>query len=71
MVNDLFSPAIDKEIDKTKPLAERMRPQHLSEVIGQSHLTGPEGVLSRMIASGSMGSMIFWGPPGTDRKSVV
>ena len=71
MVNDLFSPAIDKEIDKTKPLAERMRPQHLSEVIGQSHLTGPEGVLSRMIASGSMGSMIFWGPPGTGKTTVA
>ena len=58
-------------MDKTKPLAERMRPQHLSEVIGQEHLTGPEGVLTRMIKSGSMGSMIFWGPPGTGKTTVA
>ena len=71
MVNDLFSSSSDPELDKTKPLAERMRPQHLSEVIGQEHLTGPEGVLTRMIKSGSMGSMIFWGPPGTGKTTVA
>ena len=71
MVNDLFSSSSDPEMDKTKPLAERMRPQHLSEVIGQEHLTGPEGVLTRMIKSGSMGSMIFWGPPGTGKTTVA
>lgn len=58
-------------MDKTKPLAERMRPQHLSEVIGQEHLTGTEGALTRMIKSGSMGSMIFWGPPGTGKTTVA
>lgn len=71
MANDLFSSATDPEIEKTKPLAERLRPQHLSDVIGQDHLTGKEGVLSRMIASGSMGSMIFWGPPGTGKTTVA
>lgn len=71
MANDLFSPAIDEEIDKTKPLAERMRPHHLSEVIGQGHLTGTEGVLTRMIHSGSIGSMVFWGPPGTGKTTVA
>ncbi|WP_295736343.1 replication-associated recombination protein A [uncultured Bartonella sp.] len=71
MVNDLFSSSSDPKLDKTKPLAERMRPQHLSEVIGQEHLTGPEGVLTRMIKSGSMGSMIFWGPPGTGKTTVA
>lgn len=38
---------------------------------GQEHLTGPEGVLTRMIASGSLGSMIFWGPPGTGKTTVA
>ena len=71
MTNDLFTSSTDSEMDKTRPLAERMRPQHLSEVIGQDHLTGPEGVLTRMIASGSMGSMIFWGPPGTGKTTVA
>ena len=71
MVNDLFSSSSDPELDKTKPLAERMRPQHLSEVIGQEHLTGTEGALTRMIKSGSMGSMIFWGPPGTGKTTVA
>lgn len=71
MGKDLFSLTIDKELDKTRPLAERLRPNRLSEVIGQDHLTGPEGVLSRMIVSGSMGSMIFWGPPGTGKTTVA
>ncbi|AQT45109.1 Recombination protein MgsA [Bartonella apihabitans] len=71
MTNDLFTSSTDSDMDKTRPLAERMRPQHLSEVIGQDHLTGPEGVLTRMIASGSMGSMIFWGPPGTGKTTVA
>jgi putative ATPase len=54
-----------------RPLADRLRPQRLGEVTGQDHLTGPEGVLTRMISSGSMGSMIFWGPPGTGKTTVA
>lgn len=71
MSNDLFEASPDPRADRNRPLAERMRPHHLSEVTGQDHLTGPEGVLSRMIAAGSLGSMIFWGPPGTGKTTVA
>lgn len=54
-----------------RPLADRLRPRTLAEVTGQEHLSGDDGVLSRMIASGSLGSMIFWGPPGTGKTTVA
>lgn len=70
-MSDLFSTAADPNADRNRPLADRLRPRHLAEVTGQEHLTGPEGVLTRMIASGSLGSMIFWGPPGTGKTTVA
>ncbi|MCO6410290.1 replication-associated recombination protein A [Hoeflea alexandrii] len=54
-----------------RPLADRLRPASLAEVTGQPHLTGPDGAITRMIASGSLGSMIFWGPPGTGKTTVA
>jgi len=54
-----------------RPLADRLRPHTLAEVSGQSHLTGQDGALTRMIASGGLGSMIFWGPPGTGKTTVA
>ncbi|WEX07137.1 replication-associated recombination protein A [Chelativorans sp. AA-79] len=54
-----------------KPLADRLRPKRLDEVVGQEHLTGAEGALTRMIRSGSLGSLIFWGPPGTGKTTVA
>src|SRR5271170_7858563 len=53
------------------PLAERLRPTTLPEVSGQEHLTGPEGALTRLIAAPSLGSMIFWGPPGSGKTTVA
>ncbi|WP_457936610.1 replication-associated recombination protein A [Mesorhizobium sp. 10J20-29] len=53
------------------PLAERLRPKTLGEVVGQEHLTGEDGALTRLIRSGSLGSMIFWGPPGTGKTTVA
>jgi putative ATPase len=53
------------------PLADRLRPQSLSEVIGQEHLTGPEGAIGRMVAAGKLASMILWGPPGTGKTSIA
>ena len=68
-MSDLF--AMDASDVGYRPLADRLRPQVLGDVTGQAHLTGPEGVLTRMIGSGSLGSMIFWGPPGTGKTTVA
>nr|WP_246333557.1 replication-associated recombination protein A [Aureimonas mangrovi] len=48
-----------------------MRPESLSQVVGQEHLTGPDGILSRMLDAGSLGSIILWGPPGTGKTTVA
>ena len=53
------------------PLADRLRPQSLAEVVGQEHLTGPEGAIGRMVAAGRLASMILWGPPGTGKTSIA
>ncbi|MDQ0510614.1 replication-associated recombination protein A [Ancylobacter amanitiformis] len=67
---DLFATA-GLETGAPRPLADRLRPQRLGEVVGQEHLTGPEGMLTRMIAHHSLGSLIFWGPPGTGKTTVA
>lgn len=71
MSDDLFAPRIPEEVANRRPLADRLRPRTLAEVTGQEHLTGEDGVLRRMIESGSLGSMIFWGPPGTGKTTVA
>lgn len=53
------------------PLADRLRPRALSEVIGQEHLTGPEGAIGRMVAASRLSSCILWGPPGTGKTSIA
>ena len=54
-----------------RPLADRLRPQKLAEVVGQDHLLGPDGALTRMLETRSLGSLIFWGPPGTGKTTVA
>jgi putative ATPase len=53
------------------PLADRLRPTSLAEVVGQEHLTGPDGAIGRMVAAGRLASMILWGPPGTGKTTIA
>lgn len=53
------------------PLAEKLRPKILAEVVGQEHLTGPEGAIGRMVAAGQLSSIILWGPPGTGKTTIA
>ena len=53
------------------PLAERLRPRSLDEVVGQDHLTGPDGALTRLVAAGALPSLILWGPPGTGKTTIA
>ena len=68
---DLFVHDGSEPVIGYRPLADRLRPKSLGEVTGQEHLTGPDGALVRMIESKSLGSMIFWGPPGTGKTTVA
>lgn len=72
---DLFAPPPQDrpppEASAEGPLADRLRPRDLSEIIGQDHLTGPDGAIGRMVAAGKLTSMILWGPPGTGKTSIA
>lgn len=73
-MNDLFNEPNEEVTavnEASRPLADRLRPASLSEVTGQEHLTGDDGALTRMIEAGTLGSMIFWGPPGTGKTTVA
>jgi putative ATPase len=57
--------------DAPRPLADRLRPQRLADVVGQDHLVGAEGVITRMLAAGRIPSIILWGPPGTGKTTIA
>ena len=69
--DDLPLPERRDEPREDAPLADRLRPRSLEEVIGQEHLTGPEGAIGRMVAAGKLSSMVLWGPPGTGKTSIA
>jgi putative ATPase len=54
-----------------RPLADRLRPQRLEDVVGQDHLVGADGTLTRMLSAGRIPSIIFWGPPGTGKTTMA
>src|SRR6266567_1717271 len=57
--------------DAPRPLADKLRPTSLSDVVGQDHILGPDGALTRMLATRTLGSLVFWGPPGTGKTTVA
>jgi putative ATPase len=68
---DLFGDPADNIKAINAPLADRLRPQSLDDIIGQDHLTGPDGAIGRMVAVARLSSMILWGPPGTGKTSIA
>ena len=73
---DLFAgfepaPPADAAVSDDAPLADRLRPRTLGEVVGQEHLTGADGAIGRMVAAGRLSSMILWGPPGTGKTTIA
>jgi putative ATPase len=74
-MTDLFEaagvPQRDPKADAARPLADRLRPESLDQVVGQDHLLGPQGPLGRMIASRRLSSLILWGPPGTGKTTIA
>ena len=69
MTNLFQAAGLEKEAPR--PLADRLRPQRLAEVVGQDHLVGSDGTLTRMLKSGRVQSMILWGPPGSGKTTVA
>ncbi len=71
-MTDLFaSEASAPAASDDAPLADRLRPAALADVIGQEHLTGAQGAIGRMVAAGRLTSMVLWGPPGTGKTSIA
>lgn len=74
MAGDLFgddAPPPTENIGGPTPLAERLRPRVLTDVVGQDHLTGADGTIGRMVTAGQLSSIILWGPPGTGKTTIA
>jgi putative ATPase len=71
MSDDLFAPEPTQAVTAAQPLAERLRPRLVAEIVGQEHLLGPAGSLTGMLARGSLASLILWGPPGVGKTTIA
>ncbi len=67
---NLFA-AAGLEQDAPRPLPDKLRPRTLADVVGQDHILGPDGALTRMLETRTLGSLVFWGPPGTGKTTVA
>lgn len=63
--------AASLEDNAPRPLADRLRPKSLDDVVGQEHLLGADGILKRMVEAGRLSSIIFWGPPGSGKTTIA
>ena len=70
-MTDLFDSAPPKPVAGPRPLADRLRPARLADVIGQQQVLGPDAPLGTMLAAGSLSSLIFWGPPGVGKTTIA
>ena len=68
---DLFDTPATAAPAGQRPLADRLRPRSLSEVIGQEKVLSPDGPLGSMLAAGALGSLILWGPPGVGKTTIA
>src|SRR5262249_58506110 len=68
---DLFGALVDRRLAETQPLAARMRPRSLDDVVGQPALLGPDGFLRRAIAEDRVPSMVLYGPPGSGKTTLA
>ncbi len=70
-MSDLFGETADNASGAPRPLADRLRPKSIDEVVGQGHLLSEDGALGRMVSTGRISSLVLWGPPGTGKTTIA